>query len=109
MVFTYVISDDWAGVELNFYHDNAGVNHRRFKELESKKEEIEEKFDSIAWHYSTKWLWDFKEDRNHQRILYKFTGRGLNEEYRWNHLTTLIVDGMRCFVASLENYLEDLD
>lgn len=108
MVFTYLISDDWGGIELNFFHENSKINLERINTLYKKRDSIEETFNNIAWHYSARWQWDIKEGRKNQRIFYKINKIGLRETERWSHLYNMMIDSMRCFITALESHLSAL-
>ena len=108
MVYTYIINETWGGFELNFYHEDSYLNEKRFKELESKKGDIQEAFSLRSWYWTDKLEWIQNNNRNHHRIRYRFKNMGLEDKYHWDQLQVKMIDGMKCFVQVIAEYLEAL-
>ena len=96
--YNYIIKNDWGGIKLYFDHPDKDTNQKRFKELESKKDEINKEFDELSWQTSDYLEWDFREGRNFQAISYTFDSGGLNYENSWDDLQTKMSDAMKCLV-----------
>ena len=106
--YVYVINPDSAAIMLYFDHPNQELNQKRFKELESKKEEINKMFGSIFYDISGYLTWNFNKDINFQSITYRFEERGLNDEEQWETLQLKMIDAMKCLVKAVQNHIDNL-
>jgi len=95
---------------LYFDHPNQELNQKRFKELESKKDEINKIFGDISYNLPGYLEWDFNKNRNFQSIRYHFEdGIGLRDEEQWENLQFKIIDAMKCLVKSTQEYIDKLN
>jgi len=108
LVFTYIIADNWGGVALNLCHENSEINKKRYKILESYRYDIQTQLSRFAWSITEKLEWDFKEDRQVQRVLLRFKDFGLNDEAHWDKLQYKIIDGMKGLVKCIEDFITNL-
>jgi small GTP-binding protein len=109
LIFTYVIADDWSGIELCFCHKEYKINQKRFKIFESYKEDIQKELANFSWYISNELEWDYDEYRDIQRIMLRFKNYGLNDVEHWDKIHSKMIDGMKALVKSLQNYVEKLD
>ena len=107
--YVYIIHNNSAEIKLYFDHPNQELNQKRFKELESKQEEINKEFSEIAYNLHGYLDWDFNENRSFQSITYHFEETfGLKDEDQWESLQLKMIDAMKCLVKSTEQHVETL-
>ena len=106
LVFSYVIADGWGGIEFILSNIDRDINKKRFKILEAYKKDIHNRLDTFSWYISDELEWDFKEQRNNQRLLIRFKDYGINERNYWDKIQYKMIDGMKALVKTIQNFIE---
>lgn len=107
--YKYIIKNDWAVIQLYFDHPDRNINNKRFKALESKKENLNKEFFELSWQTSDNLDWEFEEGRNFQAISYRFENGGLNYKDTWADLQAKMVDTMKYLVKIFQKHISSLN
>ena len=104
--YRYLIEENWSGVELYFKCDNNNQNNSKYNSLKEKKDEIQKRFEEIAWQFSQNLDWNFNEKRDFQFVRFKLSDGGLNDKHKWDKIQINMIDSMNSLRGAIDNYLK---
>lgn len=94
VAYTYLIQNDWAGVELYIDANSGERNEEIFDALKNQATEIENEFGSEL-------DWKRLEEKRACRIQKQVTDSGLRDESEWDRIQEEIVDAMVRFEGAI--------
>jgi len=106
--YRYMIDKDWNGVEVHFNHNEIDQNRNRFDILKINQDNIQKRFDEIAWQFSRDLDWNYHENREDQFIRFKLSDGGLKNKQNWDKIQINMIDAMNSLRGAIDNYLKRL-
>ncbi|MBY9006491.1 MAG: DUF4268 domain-containing protein [Candidatus Lokiarchaeota archaeon] len=104
--YRYIIKEKLACVEL--YLDCKEKNKQiidKFNLLKAKKDEIQKRFEEIAWQFSKILDWNFEEKREFQFIRFTLSDGGLKNKQNWDKIQINMIDAMNSLRGAFNDYL----
>ena len=101
VAYTYLIRNDWAGVELYIDSDSAEKNNEIFEGLKAQAAEIEDEFGSEL-------EWKKLEKKRACRIRKRVADSGLTDEDEWDRIQDDMVDTMERFENAIGKRMQTI-